>query len=103
MVEMMTMRIWMGVTLAWPLLWILVFDRWFFWTPIGLFIAFGIPIAGWALWWNFYRGEEQKILADGRKVLADGRQVLDRTIATLRKLKKSNALKIDKKKPVDQK
>ncbi|MDH3535253.1 MAG: hypothetical protein OER87_05875 [Gammaproteobacteria bacterium] len=81
MVEITTMRIWMGVSLAWPLFWILVFDRWFFFSPLGLFIAIGIPVAGWVLWWKFYRGEEQKIVSEGR-------QILDKSAETLLKLKK---------------
>jgi len=80
-VEITTMRIWMGISLAWPLLWILVFDRWFFFSPLGLFIAIGIPIAGWVFWWKYYRGEEENFMADGR-------QVLDKSAETLLKLKK---------------
>ncbi len=83
MIEITPMRKWMGATAAWSLLWILVFDKWFFWTPIGLFVTFGIPIAGWLVWWNFYRGAEDKIVADGR-------QVLDKTAATLLEMKKKH-------------
>ena len=83
MTEITPMRMWMGATAAWPLLWILIFDKWFFWTPIGLLVSFGIPIAGWLVWWNFYRGAEDKIVADGR-------QVLDKTSATLAELKKKH-------------
>lgn len=83
MIELTPMRMWMGATAAWPLLWILIFDRWFFWTPIGLLVTFGIPIAGWLVWWNFYRGSEDKIVADGR-------QVLDKTTASLAEFKKKH-------------
>jgi len=86
MFEVTTMRIWIAVTLVWPLLWVLVFDRWFFLSPLGLIIAFGIPIAGWVLWWKYYEG-------DGQKLKAEGRLVLDKSQATLHKLKKQFANK----------
>lgn len=61
MVEITTLRIWIGISIAWPLLSMLVFDRWFFFSPLGILIAFGIPITGWVLWWKYYREEGQKI------------------------------------------
>ncbi len=51
MFQITSIRLWIGISLAWPLLWILIFDRWFFWTPIGLFVSIGIPIVGWLVWW----------------------------------------------------
>ncbi len=69
MVEVTTLRMWIGVTAVWPLFWVLVFDRWFFFSPLGLIIVFGIPVAGWVIWWKFYRGEEEKIILEGKKIL----------------------------------
>ena len=60
MAEITTLRIWIGISIAWPLLSMLVFDRWFLFSPLGILIAFGIPIAGWTFWWKFYREEGQK-------------------------------------------
>ncbi len=56
-----TLRIWISISIAWPLLCLLMFNKWFFLSPLGLLIVFGIPIAGWAFWWRFYREEGQKI------------------------------------------
>ena len=67
-----TIRFWIGVTLVWPLLWIWIFDRWFFWTPIGLLVTFGIPITGWIVWWKFYEGNGEKLLHEGKLLLAKG-------------------------------
>jgi len=75
-VAITTMHKLIGATLAWPLLWVLVFDRWFFLSPLGLFIAFGIPIAGWLIWWKFYKSDEQKIVADSQLVLNKGTEFL---------------------------
>lgn len=69
MIQITTMHKWMGATLAWPLFWVLVFDRWFFLSPLGLLIAFGLPIAGWVAWWKLYQGKEQKIVDGGRLVV----------------------------------
>jgi hypothetical protein len=60
MVEITTFRIWISASIAWPLFWLLVFDRWFALSPLGLIIIFGIPVAAWVFWWKFYRGEDQK-------------------------------------------
>lgn len=60
MIKMTTMRIWISVSIAWPLFWILVFDRWFLLSPIGLLIAFGLPLAGWLIWFKFYRATRRK-------------------------------------------
>lgn len=72
MFQLTSLRFWIGISLAWPLLWILVFDRWFFWTPIGLLITFGIPIAGWLVWWKFYEGNGEKLLTEGKLLMARG-------------------------------
>ena len=72
MFQLTSLRFWIGISLAWPLLWILVFDRWFFWTPIGLLVTFGIPIAGWLVWWKFYEGNGEKLLTEGKLLLAKG-------------------------------
>ena len=61
MVKITTLRIWIGISIAWPLLCILMFNRWFFLSPLGLLIAFGIPIGGWIFWWKFYREAAQKL------------------------------------------
>jgi len=61
MIEITTFRIWISASIAWPLFWLLVFDRWFALSPLGILIVFGIPIAAWGFCWKFYRGEDQKI------------------------------------------
>ncbi len=76
MKELTTFRIWIGITCAWPLLWAMVFDRWFFLSPLGILFVFGLPIAGWVLWFLFYRGEEDKIANDGRLVADAGAELL---------------------------
>jgi len=81
MFEISSIRTWVGISLVWPLLWALVFNRWFFLSPLGLFIAFGIPIAGWVLWWKYYEG-------NGEKLLSEGRLILDKSAKTLLKVKK---------------
>ena len=70
MFEITSIRLWIGISLAWPSLWILIFDRWFFWTPLGLFITFGIPILGWLIWWKYYEGNGEKLLTEGKLLLA---------------------------------
>jgi len=65
MVEIKTLRIWIGVSIAWPLLCLLVFSKWFFLSPLGLIISLGIPIVSWVFWWNCYREEGQKIAFNG--------------------------------------
>ena len=81
MIEITTMRIWIGVSIAWPLLWLIVVDRWFFLSPFGLIIAFGMPIAGWVFWWNCYREENQRIVLNDKLGL-------ERVEGVLLKLKK---------------
>ena len=76
MFDIRLIRTWIGISLVWPLLWALVFNRWFFLSPLGLFIAFGIPIAGWVIGWKFYEGDGEKLLAEGRLVLGKGSQTL---------------------------
>lgn len=66
MVKITTLRIWIGISIAWPLLCMLMFNRWFFLSPLGLLIAFAMPIAGWTLWWKFYREAEQKLAFNGK-------------------------------------
>ncbi|MDH3762954.1 MAG: hypothetical protein OEU50_18405 [Gammaproteobacteria bacterium] len=86
MIKITTLRIWIGASIAWPLFWILVFDSWFFWTPVGLFVTLGFPIIGWLLWWKYYEGNGEKLLAEGKLALAKS------TIA-LNKMKKQVARK----------
>jgi len=81
MFEITSIRTWVGISLVWPLLWALVFNRWFFLSPLGLFIAFGIPTAGWVIWWKYYEG-------NGEKLLSEGRLILDKSAKTLLKVKK---------------
>jgi hypothetical protein len=81
MFDITLLRTWIGISLVWPLLWALLFNRWFFLSPLGLFIAFGIPTAGWLLWWKYYEG-------NGEKLLSEGRLVLDKGTKTLLKVKK---------------
>ena len=86
MFQLKSLRLWVVITLAWPLLWIAIFDRWFFWTPIGLFVTFAIPIAGWVVWWKFYEGNAEKLLTEGKLLLA-------RSTIALNKMKKQIANK----------
>jgi membrane-associated phospholipid phosphatase len=72
MFDIASIRTWIGISLVWPLFWALVFNRWFFFSPLGLAITFGIPIAGWVLWWKFYEGNGEKLLSEGRLVLGKG-------------------------------
>ena len=65
MAEIKTLGIWIGISIAWPLLCLLVFNQWFFLSPLGLIIALGVPIAGWTFWWKYYREEGQKITFSG--------------------------------------
>jgi hypothetical protein len=53
-----------------------VFNRWFFFSPLGLLITFGLPIAGWVLWWKYYEGNGQKLLSEGRQFLDKGSEIL---------------------------
>ncbi len=73
-----TLRSWIGVTLIWPLLWIWIFDRWFFWTPVGLLVTFGLPLLGWLAWWKFYEGNGEKLLTEGKLILARSTIALNR-------------------------
>jgi hypothetical protein len=70
MIKITTLRICIGISCAWPLLWLLVFDRWFFLSPLGLIIAFGIPIGIWVAGYNFYRDREEMLLVH-RRLLAE--------------------------------
>jgi len=81
MFDITLIRTWIGISLVWPFFWALVFDRWFFQSPLGLIIASGIPIAGWVLWWKFYEG-------NGEKLSSEGRLVLDKGTKTFLKVKK---------------
>jgi len=72
MIEITTLRIWIVISIAWPLLCMLMFNRWFFLSPFGLLIAFGIPIAVWAFWWKFYREESQKMAVNSKLGLDKG-------------------------------
>ena len=76
MFEITTIRKCIAASLAWPLFWVLVLDRWFLLSPLGLIIAFGIPIAGWVLWWKYYEGDGQKLQAEGRLVLGKSSEIL---------------------------
>ena len=72
MMLLLSLRFWIGVSLAWLVLWILIFDAWFFWTPIGLFVSIGIPIVCWLLWWKFYESNGEKMLHESKLLLARG-------------------------------
>ena len=90
MFQLRSLRLWISITLAWPLLWIMIFDRWFFWSPFGLIITFGAPILGWLAWWKFYEGNGEKLLTEGKLVLAKS------TIA-LNKMKRQASKKLASK------
>ncbi len=91
MFQITSLRFWIGVSLAWPLLWILIFDSWFFWTPIGLLIVFGIPAAGWLAWWKFYEGNGEKLLHEGKVAMAKGTIALNRLKKQVGKKRASNS------------
>ena len=76
MFEITTIRKCIAASLAWPLFWVLVLDRWFLLSPFGVIIAFGIPVAGWVLWWKYYEGDGQKLQAEGRLVLGKSSEIL---------------------------
>ena len=78
MFQLKSLRLWIGITLTWPLLWVIIFDRWFFWSPLGLIITFGIPTLGWLVWWKYYEGNGEKLLAEGKLALAKGTIALNR-------------------------
>ncbi len=78
MFQLNTIRFWIGVSLAWPLLWIWIFDSWFFWTPMGLLVTFGIPVLSWLAWWKFYEGNGEKLLTEGKLMMARSTIVLNR-------------------------
>ena len=81
MVEITTLRMWIGITIAWLLLSMLVFDRWFFFSPLGLLIIFGLPIAGWVFWWKYFRQE-------GQQIALQDKFSVGKSIALLKNLKK---------------
>ena len=85
MAKITTLGIWISISIAWPLLWLLVFNKWFFLSPLGLIIALGIPIAGWAFWWKFYREEGQKIALHDK--FSVGKSV-GKSVGILKNLKK---------------
>ena len=86
MIEFTTLRICIGITCGWLLFWLLVFDRWFFLSPFGLIIVFGIPITCWALCLIFYRGAE-------KNPVRDRRMVADRSAESVQRLKKRLGMK----------
>lgn len=90
MFQLRSLRLWIGITLAWPLLWIMIFDRWFFWSPLGLIITFGVPILGWLVWWKFYEGNGEKLLTESKLLLA-------RSTIALNKMKKQASKKLASK------
>ncbi len=91
MFQITSLRFWIGVSLAWPVLWILIFDRWFFWTPMGLLIAFGIPIAGWLMWWKYYEGDGEKLLHEGKVAMAKSTIVFNRLKKQIGRKRASNS------------
>ncbi len=76
MFELTTIRKCIAASIAWPLFWVLVLDRWFLLSPIGLIIAFGLPIGGWVLWRKYYEGDAKKLQAEGRLVLSKSTEIL---------------------------
>ena len=78
MIQLKSLRLWLVISLAWPLFWILIFDRWFFWTPLGMFVSLGVPITGWLVWWKCYEGHGEKVLTEGKLVLAKSTIVFNR-------------------------
>ena len=80
MFEMTTLRFWIGMTAAWLILCVLLFDQWFFFSPLGLMVTFGIPLAGWFVWWRYSP-------AEGHEISDEERQLIDKSQALLQRLK----------------
>lgn len=71
-----TIRFWMVVTVAWLGLCILLFDRWFFFSPLGLILAFGLPLGGWFAWWRYAPAEGNEISPGEKQMLELGQEFL---------------------------
>jgi len=80
MIDMKTLRFGLGATAAWLLLCVLLFDQWFFFSPLGIIITFGLPAVGWLLWWRYSP-------AGGREISREEQQVLDKGFDWLQRLK----------------
>ena len=78
MIDWMSIRFWMGVTVAWLLFCILVFDRWYFFSPLGLVTTFGLPAAGWFAWWRFAPSESRSLSNSEQRLLETGAGLLQR-------------------------
>lgn len=78
MIDWMTIRFWMGATVAWLLFCILVFDRWYFFSPLGLALTFGLPAAGWFSWWRYAPAESRALSAGEQRVLDTAAELLQR-------------------------
>ena len=90
MFEIKSIRLWIGISLAWPLFWILVFDRWFFWTPVGLLITFAFPLLGWLIWWKYYEGNGEKLLTESKLLLAKSTIAFNKMKRQMAKKRASN-------------
>ena len=77
---MTTLRYSLGLTVGWILLCILMFDRWFFFSPLGIILTFGLPSLGWYLWWRYAP-------AKGHEISEEERQLLEKSIGWLQSLK----------------
>lgn len=59
--EVSGIRLGVVATVLWPMFWAMIFARWFYFSPLGLIIVFGLPIVCWVLWWNVYRDQSTEL------------------------------------------
>ena len=78
MIDLKKLQFGLGATAAWILLCVLMFDRWFFFSPFGLILTFFLPAVGWLLWWRYAAGEEREITPEEQQVLDKGQDWLRR-------------------------
>lgn len=72
MIDLKALQFGLGATVAWLLLCILMFDRWFFFSPLGIILAFGLPVVGWLLWWRYAASDEREISPEEQQLIDKG-------------------------------
>lgn len=80
MIDVTTLRFWIGTTIAWLLLCMLLLDQWFFFSPLGFITTFCLPALGWLLWWRYAP-------AEGCELSPWERRLRDKVFGWLRRLK----------------
>lgn len=70
MTEMTPVKIAAIATIVWIGLWTLLFDSWFFWSPLGLLLVFVLPAGAWIGWWKWLRVEGEEMTLDEMRELA---------------------------------